>query len=84
LKSLHKLAAWAGDRFAEPTDIQASDLEDFFGDPRRTTTRLGRPLSASTIAMDYRHLRVFFNWLADREDTVSAMRKVAAPTVQDV
>src|SRR5215475_13950606 len=83
MKSLHKLAAWAGDRLPEPTDIQPSDIEEFFGDLRRKTTRRGRPMSASTIAMDYRHLRVFFNWLADRQDTASVMRKVSAPTVPD-
>ena len=83
-KSLHKLAAWAGGRFAEPTEIQTADLEDFFGYLRRSSTRTGRPLSASTIAMDDPHLRVFFNWLADREDTKSPMDKLSAPTVADV
>jgi site-specific recombinase XerD len=83
LKSLHKLMAWAGDRFDDPTAIRPADVEEFLAHLRRTPTHRGAQISDSTIAMDYRHLRVFFNWLADRDDTQSIMRKVSAPTVAE-
>lgn len=35
------------------------------------------------MAMDHRYLRVFFNWLNDREDAPRIMRKVPTPAVAE-
>jgi len=71
-----------GGRDAAAGGLQSSDLEEFLGRQRISKTRTGKVPSQSTIAMAYRHLRVFFNWLADREDVRRIMTKVAAPAVQ--
>ncbi len=88
-KSYRRLAIWACDPargYTDPEAITKAQLEDFFDYELHSTTQRGTPMQASTVAGDYRHLRVFFNWLAGEEnpdDPRSVMRNMTAPSVPE-
>lgn len=67
----------------DPQDLSRPEIETFLAEMVSSTTRFGTPPSPSTVAMDFRHLRVFFKWLADAEELPFAMAKVSAPIVPE-
>lgn len=83
LTSLEKMRKWAQGRGFDPQDLGRPEIESFFAKQFATPTRFGTPPSPSTVAIDFRHLRVFFTWLADAEELPFAMEKVSAPIVPE-
>lgn len=80
-KSLAKLATWATREGVEAGQLRRDDIEGFFADLLSTVTRYDKPLEASTAAMDWRQLKVFFRWFAERENVDDPMAKVPRPAV---
>lgn len=84
--SLRRLVAWAlAHGFESPEDMTAEDLEDYFGWALSRTTRRGQKASPAAVAKDFRHSRVFFNWLATIDDPkgISIMTGLSAPKVPE-
>jgi integrase len=84
LQSYRRLAGWAvAAGIGAPDEITGDQLEEFFSHELSRTTRTGRQAKPGSVAIDYRHLRVFFNWLADKDDVASPMAKLHAPSVPE-
>lgn len=85
-QSYRRLMEWAldddlGGGITDPEDITRKHLEAFFA---YELVDRPKPMKASTVANDFRQLRVFFGWLAaeqDEDDPRSVMRNMTAPTV---
>lgn len=85
-KSLKRLAAWAlGQGLGSPQDITKQHLEQFFGWSLHRTTARGVQAAPAGVAKDFRHLRVFFRWLAtlDDENGISVMHGMKEPHVPE-
>jgi site-specific recombinase XerD len=77
---------WCGERgIDDPVRVTRRDVRDYFAAyAERKNQRTGAPMSPNSIAMDYRNLRVFFNWVEREEDVTgytSPMRNVKQPAV---
>lgn len=82
--SMNHLIRWAKSEGKDsPTDLDKRDMEAFFAARFASKTRLGKAPAPSSVAMDFRHLKVFFTWLEEVEDIPNAMRKVSAPMVPE-
>jgi site-specific recombinase XerD len=84
-RSLTKLAKWATKEIPErsPMEITVTDLEDFFAHQFSTPTRFNKPPTPETVAIDFRQLKVFYNWLSRKEDLNSPFRKMTPPMVPE-
>ena len=70
LYAVNNLAAWMTEHGrAAFTDLDADDLDDFFAAHRDGTPPFTRPHAEKTIEQQYKSLRVFFKWVADRPAT---------------
>jgi site-specific recombinase XerD len=91
LHSLAKLIAWAGPAGVDPYGLTPATLEQFLADQlvatRRTGGRhgvdTGQKITPESVAKHYRHLKVFYGWLADRDDVPNPFGKVRAPIVPE-
>jgi site-specific recombinase XerD len=84
LGSYRRLAGWAVPQgITMPEDVTSAHLEEFFAHLLSRTTRHGTTAKPAAVAKDYRHLRVFFLWLADKDKLVSPMAKMTAPRVPE-
>lgn len=84
-RSLTRLAKWAAVAIPErpPIDLSVDDLEAFFAHQFVTPTRFNKPPTPETVAIDFRQLKVFYNWLTRREDMDSPFRKMKPPMVPE-
>jgi len=79
-QSVNRLSAWltAHDSSIEVTDITRRDIDRFLAD-------LHDEVNPGTVALHFRNLRAFFNWLvAQDEIDVSPMHRMGEPSVPDV
>ena len=79
-QSVNRLSAWltAHDRSIEVTDITRRDIDRFLAD-------LHGEVNPGTVALHFRNLRAFFNWLANEgEIDASPMHRMGEPSVPDV
>jgi len=81
LRAFDLFGAWCRDRGIDgPTRVLRADVRTYFDAYKeRKNQRTGEPMSKSSIAMDFRNLRVFFNWLNAEEDHPSPMVNVKEP-----
>jgi site-specific recombinase XerD len=94
LRSLDRLIEWARDNdHHDPEELKDEDLDTYFdflahhyvarfgGKEGRVRTGSRERLSPTTRAIDYRHLKVFFNFMSERADIKNQFAKVKAPIV---
>jgi site-specific recombinase XerD len=81
-KSLTTFATFALARGVEsPEDVTRGDIEEFLDWSFTRPSRRGGTVSPSSVATYFRHLRVFFNWLAAKDGVTSPMAGLRQPTV---
>lgn len=81
--SFNKLAAWGTTEQVQPAEIDTDEIDSFFADLATTETQFGTLTRGTTMAMDYRHLRVFLGWLSKKEDRAHPMRLSSTPKAEE-
>jgi site-specific recombinase XerD len=81
LRAYDLFAAWCRGRAIDgPLHVTRADMRLYFAAyAERKNQRTGEPISRSTQAMDFRNLRVFYNWLNAEEDHPSPLVNVESP-----
>lgn len=80
--TVRALIRWAGDDVT--TAITTDDVRRFLAGEAARIKPNGEPVSAASVAVHYRNLRVFFGWLAAEEPSlvpVSPMARISPPAV---